>query len=74
MTEVTVGIDSQAACLVDGPTDDYEGWNGEIAEELLEEKAVLYAHCSWVPRGSRLLTPHSGSTELKPPLLKAAKL
>jgi len=66
-------MDSQAACLVDGPTDDYESWDGEIAEEFLEEKMVLYAHCLLVLWRGRFLTPRSGSTEPKPPLLKAVK-
>jgi len=42
-------MDSQAACLVDGPTDDYESWDEEIAEDFLEEEAVLYAHYLLVP-------------------------
>ena len=42
MTEVTVGIDSRAACLVDGPADDYESWDRELSGDLLKDKAVLY--------------------------------
>ena len=42
MTEVTVGIDSQAPCLVDGPADDYENWDRELAGKLLKDKAALY--------------------------------
>jgi len=41
VTEVTVGVDSRVAGLVDGPTDDYESWDGEFAEALTGE-AVLY--------------------------------
>ena len=41
MTRVTVGVDSQAACLVDGPSDDYESWDREFDGELLKDKAVL---------------------------------
>jgi len=29
---VAVGIESQAACLVDGPTNDYESWDMELHE------------------------------------------
>jgi len=68
-----MGMDSQAACLVDGPTDDYESLDGEIAEEFLKEKSVLYAHRWLVPWRGRSLTSRSGSTEPKPPLLKAVK-
>jgi len=44
VAEATVGVDSQAACLVDGPTDDYESWDGEPAKELLKDNAVLCVH------------------------------
>ena len=48
MTGVTVGTDSQAASPVDGPTDDYESWNGELYGGLHKGKAVLYVDDLWV--------------------------
>lgn len=37
-----MGVDSQAACLVDGPADDYESWDGELAKGFLGDETVLY--------------------------------
>jgi len=71
---VTVGIDSQAACLVDGPTDDYESLEGELYENLHKGNAVLYVDDLRVSRGGRLLTTRSDSTRLKPLSLRAVKL
>ena len=68
-----MGVDSQAACLVDGPIDDYESWDGEFAEELSKDTVVLYVDDWRVSLGGRFLTVHSGNTELKPPLLRAVK-
>ena len=48
MTEVTVETDSQVECLVEGPTDDYEIWNGELYDGLHKSKAVLYVDDLWV--------------------------
>ena len=73
MTKVTVGVDSQAACLVDGPTDDYEGWDGEIAEELLKDRTVLYVDDLRVSRSGRFLMTHPGSTGLKLRLPKVVR-
>ena len=42
MTKDTMGIDFQAACLVYGPTDDYESWNGDLPDELRKHKTPLY--------------------------------
>ena len=42
MIEETARIDSQLLCLVDGLTDDYEYWHGELPEALRKDKAVLY--------------------------------
>ena len=36
------GLDSQAACLMDGLIDDYELWDGELPEMLLKDKIVMY--------------------------------
>ena len=37
-----MGIDSDAARLVDGLTDDYEIWHGELPKALHKDKSVLY--------------------------------
>ena len=37
-----MGTGSQTACLVDGLTDDYEIWNGELPETPRKDKSVLY--------------------------------
>ena len=42
MTEETMGIDFQAACMVNEPTDDYEIWNGDLPDELHKHKTALY--------------------------------
>ena len=42
MTEETSGIDSHAACLVDGLTDDYELRDSENSETLRKDKPVSY--------------------------------
>ena len=44
MTKDTMGIDFQAACLVYGPTDDYESWNGDLPDQLHKHKTVLYVY------------------------------
>ena len=36
-----MGTGSHTACLVDGLTDDYEIWNGELPETLCKDKSVL---------------------------------
>ena len=41
MTEETVGINSRAACLVDGPVDDYESWDGEPFSEIHQTEEAL---------------------------------
>ena len=38
----TVGIESEAVCLVDGLTDDYEFWYGEHSEASRRDKSVTY--------------------------------
>jgi len=50
MTEETVGADSQFAGPVDGPTDDYEYWRGELPETHREGEAVLYVPDLWDSR------------------------
>ena len=40
-----MGTGSQTACLLDGLTDDYEIWNGELPETLRKDKSVLYVSC-----------------------------
>ena len=51
----TVGLDSQAACLIDGLIDDYECWNGELPEMLHKVKKVEYVLGLWY---SNLGCPH----------------
>ena len=41
----TVGTGSQTARLLDGLTDDYEIWNGELPETLRKDKSVMYVSC-----------------------------
>ncbi|KAF9642810.1 hypothetical protein BDM02DRAFT_3273313 [Thelephora ganbajun] len=41
ITTQTVGVDSQAVCLADGITDDYECWRGDLSETLHKAKTVL---------------------------------
>jgi len=41
-TEETAGMDSQSACILDGVTDDYEDWDGDLSEAQNEDKAVPY--------------------------------
>lgn len=41
MTEETVGIDSQAAFLVDELTDDYESWSGDLSNTSRKAKMVM---------------------------------
>jgi len=36
-----MGIDSQVACPVDEPIDDYESWDGELPEAVNKDKMVL---------------------------------
>jgi len=50
MTKETVGIGFQPACIVDGPTDDYERWREEFPEALHTGEAVLYVPDSRNPR------------------------
>jgi len=50
MAEETVRIDSQSARIVDGPTDDYERWRGELPEALHRGEAVLYVSDLWNSR------------------------
>lgn len=69
MTEETVGIDCQTACLVDGPSDDYESWRGP----LHKDEATLYVHYSGVSQGGRCLTHRLGGTRPKPLPLSATK-
>ena len=45
--EETVGIDSQAACLMDGLTDDYECYHGEHPETQRKGKGTMYVSVSW---------------------------
>jgi len=40
MTEETTWIDSQPAYLLDGVTDDYEDWNGDLPEAQRENNTV----------------------------------
>ena len=42
MTVETTRTKPQAVCLVDGPIDDYEGLDGELAEMPHKDEAVLY--------------------------------
>jgi hypothetical protein len=70
VTEETMGIDSQAACLVDGPIDDYESWREELPEEPYKDKTMLYVHGLRISQGGRCLTSYLDSTRLKPLLLK----
>ena len=42
MTVETTGAKSQAVCLVDGPIDDYENLDGELAEMPHKDGAALY--------------------------------
>ena len=51
--EDTVGVESQAACLMDGLADDYEYWHGEHPEALHKGKTVMYVLGLWV-RGSEV--------------------
>ncbi|KAF9779806.1 hypothetical protein BJ322DRAFT_343003 [Thelephora terrestris] len=41
ITTQTAGADSQAACLTDGLTDDYECWYGKLPETSLKDKIVI---------------------------------
>lgn len=43
----TVGIDSQAACLIDGLIDDYKCWNDELPETLRKVKKAVYVPGLW---------------------------
>jgi hypothetical protein len=70
VTEETVGIDSQAACLADGPIDDYDSWSGELPEELRKDKPMLYVHVLRISEGGSCLTSCLDSTRLKLLLLK----
>ena len=38
----TAGMDSQAMCMPDGLTDDYESWDGEVPEVPRKNEEVLY--------------------------------
>ena len=35
-------MDFQAACVMDGLTDDYESWSGELPETVHNGKATTY--------------------------------
>ena len=56
-----MGTGSQTACLLDGLTDDYEIWNGELPETLRKDKSMLYVpylpNCK-AERSYRLLSVH----------------
>jgi hypothetical protein len=67
-----VGADCQAACLVDGPTDDYE-WYRKFLEEFHEDKPILYVHGSWIFKVEMSLTSYLAGTRPKPLVLKAVK-
>ena len=68
-----MGINSQAACLADGLTDDYESLHGELHNELHKDETLLYVYDSGIPRGGWHLIPHLDSTGLRLLLLKAVK-
>jgi len=57
MAEETVGIDSQPAHPVEGPTDDYECWRGELPEALRGGEEVLYVSGLWNPWVEQVLHP-----------------
>ena len=58
----TVGIDSQAACLIDGLIDDYKCWNDELPETLRKVKKVVYVPGLWY---SNVGYPHALFREYK---------
>jgi len=53
VTEVAVGVDSEAVWVMDGPTDDYESWDGELNEDLRQCEVELYVYNLTDSRGGR---------------------
>ena len=72
VTEVTVGMKSRAACVVDEPVDDYEIWHGKPPSETQLGKEALYAPDPNL--GVRIsLIYCSELTGLKPPTMEVVR-
>jgi len=70
VTAETVGTDCQAACLVDGPVDDYESWSEDLPGKY---KSAMYVHDLWILQDGTRLMPCPENTRPKPILLRAVK-
>ena len=65
MAEETAAVDSQAVCVLDDLTDDYDRWDGELPEMQRKDEAALYVPSLVVSNSD--LTLHPESAEPKPP-------
>ena len=72
MTEVAAMMDSPAAGVAGGPTDDYEGLHAEPPGESHKDMTPC-VHDLPISLGGMRLTSRLDSARLKPLLLKATK-